>query len=218
MLFSHIVNLHSGKSAIGQSTFNSLSRMIGMHMHFNDLIVCNQNNGITNRGKEFFKLMLLFLWNSLVQKDNKLCTVAEFNICLSLRRNFCHRRCTALFKNRIVDLFAKEAVHSASQHFQKALSAGIHYSRLFQNRKHFRSSGKSCLCMSKYLLKKRLKLFCLRSDLRCFQSSLFGHSKNGSFLWLHNSLVCCLHCPFHGCGKGQGIQTLCFFYTFCKSS
>ena len=61
MLFSHIVNLHSGKSAIGQSTFNSLSRMIGMHMHFNDLIVCNQNNGITNRGKEFFKLMLLFL-------------------------------------------------------------------------------------------------------------------------------------------------------------
>ena len=61
MLFSHIVNLHSGKSAIGQSTFNSLSRMIGMHMHFNDLIVCNQNNGIANRSKEFFKFMFLFL-------------------------------------------------------------------------------------------------------------------------------------------------------------
>ena len=61
MLFSHIIDFHSGKCSVGQSPFNSLSRVVGMHMYFNDLIVCNQNNGIANRSKEFFKLMLLFL-------------------------------------------------------------------------------------------------------------------------------------------------------------
>ena len=114
MFFAHIVDLHTGKGSISQCTLDRLSRMIGVHMDFDDLIVCNENDGITDGSQEFLEFVFFFDRKRFVQKDDEFCTVTEFDIRLCLWRDLGHCRSRSLLKVGIIYFFAEEAVNGTS--------------------------------------------------------------------------------------------------------
>ena len=114
MFFAHVVDLHTGKGSISQCTLDRLSRMIGVHMDFDDLIVCNENDGITDGSQEFLEFVFFFDRKRFVQKDDEFCTVTEFDISLCLWRNLGHCRSRSLLKVGIIYFFAEEAVNGTS--------------------------------------------------------------------------------------------------------
>ena len=114
MFFSHVIDLHTGKSTISQSPLDRLSRMVGVYMNLDNLIICDKNDGITKRSQKFLKFMFFFQRKRFIQKNNKLCTVAKFNISLCLWRDLRHCRTCSSLKIRIINFLAKETVDGTS--------------------------------------------------------------------------------------------------------
>ena len=154
MLLAHIVNFHTGKLSICECTFKCLSRMICVYMDLYNFIVCYQYNGISNRIQEFTEAVDFFLRKRFLKKNDKFCTISKFNISLSLRRNLGYFRSSRCLELGIIHLFPMVSVNGSTKNLQKSLSAGIHNTCFFQNREHFRSSGKRFLCMLKNPIKK----------------------------------------------------------------
>ena len=217
MFFSHIVNLHAGKLTIRECAFKSLSRMIGVHVYLDNLIISYQNNGITDGIQKFTETVDLILWKRFFKKDNKLCTISKFDICLCLRRNLCDLR-SCCFKLGIIHFFSMISVDGTTENFQKSLSARIHNTCFFQDWKHLWCSGKSFLCMLKDPVEKSIQIFCSISKLCCSVCCSSGYSKNGSLFWFHNCLVCSFNASLHSCGNGRCIQICKFTHTSGKST
>ena len=189
-----------------------------MHMYFYNFIICNKNDGISDGSQEFLERTLFFDRHRFVQKNDKLSAVTEFDIGFCLLRDLCDCGCTRFFEIGIIDFFAEETIDCSSQNFQKTLSAGVYNTCFFQYREHFRCTGKSIFCVLEYFMKKRLKFFCFRCNLGCFESSFFCNSQDSSLFWFHNCFVGSLNCFFHGGCNGKCIQFFRLSYASCKST
>ena len=60
------------------------SGIVGVHMYLYDLIVCHDDNRIADGGEILLKIHFLLDVKRLVEHNQKLCAVAEFNLCISL--------------------------------------------------------------------------------------------------------------------------------------
>ena len=209
MFFAHVVDLHTGKGSISQCTLDRLSRMIGVHVYLDNLIISYQDNGITDGIQKFTETVDLILWKRFFKKDNKLCTISKFDICLCLRRNLCDLR-SCCFKLGIIHFFSMISVDGTTENFQKSLSARIHNTCFFQDWKYLWCSGKSFLCMLKDPVEKSIQIFCSISKLCCSVCCSSGYSKNVPLL-VSYCFVCSFNASLHSCGNGRCIQ-ICKFY------
>ena len=123
MFLAHVVDLHAGKLTVCERTLKCLTRMIGVHVYLNDLIVCYQYNGITNGIQKFTETADFFLRKRFLKKDDKLCTVTKLDICLCLRRNLGNLRSSRCLKLGVIYFLAVISVNSSAEYFQKPLSA-----------------------------------------------------------------------------------------------
>ena len=123
MLLAHIINLHTGQRSESKSLLKGKSRMIGVYMYLYNLIICHQNNRVTDRHKEFLEFVLCLLRHWLIQKNNELCAVTEFNILLCLCINFGHCRTLGTAELCIIHFFAQIAVISSMENLYQSLSA-----------------------------------------------------------------------------------------------
>ncbi len=99
MLEPHIVNLHVGKCAILQSLLDCESRIVGMYVHLDHVVICNYHDGITDGFQIFFEINLLLDVKIPGEHNNKFRTVTEFDVSLGLgahtsldRLHMCHLR------------------------------------------------------------------------------------------------------------------------------
>ena len=61
MFQTHVVNLHSGKLSKSKRFLNCKARIVGMYMYLNDLIICNNDDRITDGFEITLVLLLLCL-------------------------------------------------------------------------------------------------------------------------------------------------------------
>ena len=136
MLQSHVVDFHVRKCAILQCLLDRQTRIIGMYMHLDYIIVSNTYNRITDRFQICLEIHLLFDIESSVQKYDKFCTISKFYIrfCLRIHRFTAYSLCGARFLLTVhiqIDLFAQKCIVGSGQYLYQSLSAGIHYASLF---------------------------------------------------------------------------------------
>ena len=80
MLQAHIVYLHVGECAIRQCLLDGKARVIGMYVHFHDILIRHTYNRVTDGFQESLEIQFGFDIKGLIQHDDKFCTVAEFNL------------------------------------------------------------------------------------------------------------------------------------------
>ena len=192
--------------------------MIGVYMYLYNLIICHQNNRVTDRHEEFLEFMLCLLRHWLIQKNNELCAVTEFNILLCLCIDFGHCRTLGTTELCIIHFFAQITVISSVENFYQSLSARVNNSCFFENRKHLRCSGKSLLCMSDHCLEKSIQILCSLSKLHSLGCSFLCHCKDSSLFRLHYCFVGSFHAFLHSCCNGCRIQIFTFLYTFGEAT
>lgn len=56
-----------------------------MYVHLDDLVISHDDDRITNGREIILEIHLLLDVEGLVEHDQKLCTVTELNLCISLR-------------------------------------------------------------------------------------------------------------------------------------
>ena len=162
--------------------------------------------------------MLCLPGHRLIQKNDKFCTIAKFNVSLCLSINLSYCRSFRFIKLSIIDLFTKETIICTMIYFQESLSARVHYSCFFQNRKHLRCLRQSFLCMSNHTFKECIQILCCLCNFNSFRSCFSCNSKNCSFFRFHNRLVCSLHTFLHRCCDSAGIQFLAAFNALGKTT
>ena len=80
VFLAHIVDLHSGEGAVSQTFFESKTRMVRMDMDFNDIVIRNYNDAVTDGLQISFKFLLLVHIISFLHIYDKLGAVAVLNI------------------------------------------------------------------------------------------------------------------------------------------
>ena len=110
VLQAHVVDLHIGKCTILQCLLDRKTRVIGMHVYLNHIVICHNYDRITDGFQICLKVHLLLDVKGLGKHDDKLCTITEFDIALfqngflaACKRSPC-RSCGLCY--RPVDLFA----------------------------------------------------------------------------------------------------------------
>ena len=91
MLLTHVVNLHAGQRTKCECLLKGKTRMIGMNMHFDDLVIRNNDNAVTDILKICLQLLLHLILISLKHYD-KFGTITKLNICRILRGSCRHCR------------------------------------------------------------------------------------------------------------------------------
>ena len=163
-------------------------------MYLNNIIIRNHYNRITDRFQIGFKINFLLYIKGFIQKNDKFRTITESDLPLFLLCCFCLWLRLSILRDRQIQLLPKECIIGTLQHLHQSLSAGIHYTSLFQNRKHLGSLFKNLICIFDNFINKYGKIitsvFC---KLSCLISTAFGNSQDRSFLWLHNCFVSSFH-------------------------
>ena len=116
MLLTHVVDLHSGQLSVRQRLGNCFSRIVGMYVYLNQLVVCNENDRISDSVQKIFECINLFIRKRVFQHNDKLGAVAEFDFffCLFGRSDkFC--LCFRHLEIQI-NLFPEERVICALQY------------------------------------------------------------------------------------------------------
>ena len=80
VLLPHIVDLHPGKGAVGQSPFNGKARVIGVDMDLDHILVGDYYHTVPQGFQIALEAVLLFFPIFFFYINDKLRTVAEFNI------------------------------------------------------------------------------------------------------------------------------------------
>ena len=80
MLLAHVVDLHAGQGTKGQRLLDGKTRIVGVNVYFYDIIIGNNNNGITDGLQVSLELMLAVLIVMLLQIDDKLGAIAIFDM------------------------------------------------------------------------------------------------------------------------------------------
>ena len=139
----------------------------------------------------------LFYRDMLRILQDELCTVSE------LFDKFLFLLFFSLFNT-------EETVVAALHDLDKALSAGVHYACLFQDREHLRRKIQDSLHLIDYRLQKILDLNIgiVRNQLFRLVGTGFRDSKDRSFLRFHNSLIRCLYCLAERLGRVGRIDRL----------
>ena len=162
--------------------------------------------------------MLFLLIIRFVQHNDKLCTVTEFNLCLSLLADL-HR--SSLFRisiKRIIHFFSKKCIIGTFQNLYQSLSAGVDNTCLFQHRKHLRSLCQYFFGLFDDKSAELFHIFYRRCQICGLVSRTFGNCQNRTFLRLHNCLVCSLYCFVHGICQVNHIQFLMVSDSLGKTS
>ncbi len=96
MLQTHIVNLQVGERAILQCLLDSQTRVIGMYVHLDYVIVCHTYNRIADGLQIRLEIHFHLDIEGLVQHDDEFRAIAELNLHLRLglplaflRAHFC---------------------------------------------------------------------------------------------------------------------------------
>ena len=109
-----------------------------MYMYLYDLIICDNNNGITDRLQIRLKLILLLQCDRRIKHNKELCTICKFDLLICLCFNIVGCSCTfrclfhrLSFLDGVIHFFAEQCIHCTFHNLHQTLSAGIHNSRLF---------------------------------------------------------------------------------------
>ena len=135
MFFAHIINFHACQRTIGKRFLNRKTRVVCVHMNFNNFLIGNTDNRITNGFQKCLKFHFFFPSKWLFKHNDKLGAVAKFNIRLSNNAGICSH---AWFLNRSGSRFhidfhflANQRGICTFQHGNKTLSTRIHNTGLF---------------------------------------------------------------------------------------
>ena len=220
MLFPHIINLHTGQGAVGKPLFKHFTGMIRMHMHLYDLIIRHDHDRIAHGHKIVLKGKFLLFGHRFVKKDDKLCTISEFDLFFCLFRDLCHAAAfgSSRIEGCIVNLLAFVSVDRSAHYFDKALSARIDHAGFLENGKQIRRSGKNLLCSFQNIHKERIQIRDIIAYLSCLLRRLTGNSKDRPFLRFHDCFVCCLHRFPHRIREDHSVKLLVSFDSSCKPS
>ena len=141
------------------------------------------------------------------EHNNKLGTVAEFDICLRLRLRFSRSFGSSCICYGIIDLFPQKSVICADQNFHKPLSAGVHHIRLFQYGKHLRCTAQHIFCLGNNFFEKLVQIrYAVIRQFPRFLRAALGHRQYGSLFRLHNGLIRCFNSLFKSVCKGRHIN------------
>ena len=113
MLFSHVVNLHTGQLSVCESFFKGQSRMICMNVDLHNVFIRHTYDGISNGLQVGFKLHFICFCKGLICHNDKFCTISELDVRFSLRTCFGHLCSCTCFDRTVIDLFAKKCIIGA---------------------------------------------------------------------------------------------------------
>ena len=80
MLLPHIIYLHRSKCTVGNGLLKSKSRMIGMHMYLDYILVGYAYYGITYGLQVFLEISLCLLIEDMIQHDYEFRTISVFDL------------------------------------------------------------------------------------------------------------------------------------------
>ena len=208
---AHVVDLHIGKRAVLQCLLDRKSGVIGMYVHLYHIVIRHHHDGIADGFQISFEIHLLFDIESLVQKDDKLRAVAEFDLHAGLNVQAApyalsgsSRLCLGGKIEGLLGGFPRKGIKRTVQDLHQSLSAGIHHACLLQHRKHLRRLAEHVFRMGDDLLQELLHiLLAAVGQLSRLHGSALGHGEDRSLLRLHDGLVRRLHRLFAGCGHDR---------------
>ena len=188
-----------------------------MHMNLYDIIISHTYDRISNGLQIRLELCLVLICKGLLSHDNKFCTIAKLDIRLLLFRRPNHGSACFCSHSSIINLFSGKSIISSMKNLDQSLSAGINHASFFQNREHIRSLSKYLFTITNDLRKKDFQIFCRLRKFLSLLGNSFCNSQDRSFLWFHNSLICCCSSALTRLDKYINIKFLIIPYFFCKS-
>ena len=218
MFLTHIVDLHSGELSECQCFLDRKSRIIGVYVNLDNIIVSHTDDGIANGFQISLESDLVLIRKFFFQQNDEFGTIPELDLSRCISGNPGHIHAASRFDRFVFDLFSEKCIVCSADHFQKSLSAGIHNACFLQNRQHLRCLLKNNFRFfdnfrNKYLQIIRLfgHLFRLLRDSSC-------HGKNRSLLRLHNRLISSFLCTSQRFCKRRNIDLLLITDRFRKST
>ena len=192
--------------SVQKSSLKNQSRIVGMHLNMHAVIRTNGHDLICNRihVRRYIAVNLVIVGLRKDLKEGH--DISVFQICILriflFSGLFLRRRIEQCFHIKLCSLIA---LIGALEKLQKSLSAGVHYARLLQNRKHLRSLRKNLTGIFHNLRNKFIEIRDSRiRQLSCLLGSALCNRKDGSFLRLHDSLICGLNRLVKSiCAKGD---------------
>ena len=188
-------------------------------MHLDQLIIGDDDDGITDRHQIIFKFIFLFFRKRLVEQNDKLGTIAEFDLFFRLLGNagdFSRRSCGN--EGAVIDLLSVVSVDSPAKDLHKSLSARIDNAGFFQYRKQFGCTFECFFGACKYLIEKCVQILCRFAQLGCLCGRFARDSQNCSLFRLHDRFICGLHSFTESLCDDHRVKLFCTFDSPGKSS
>ena len=194
MLLTHVLDFYGEQLTEFQSGFQCLVRLVGVHMHLDDVIIFHDNQTVANAVEE--RAQALYIARLVAALCDKLGAVGKGNIFIL---NIAEGRAALCFRLRLCDFAllvnAVVCVAHAFQHCQKTKAAGIDNARLFQHRILVRGLSQRFVTLFQRST-QHISAACIRIGLAQLNHVLCchaGHGQNRALCRLHDCLVCGLH-------------------------
>ena len=190
MLQAHIFNLHGNEGAIVNGLVKGFAGVVGVDVNLDDLIVVHQHQAVTQAAEEFPQLLRVVF---VLPGDDELSAVGEGDV-LGVKVGegglLGNGFDTAVGSD---DFLAPGGAEHSLQHHYPALTAGIYYTGLFQNRVLINGVSKGDFGFLESCLVDGFEVLILTGNGHCLGRCQSGDGQNGAFGRLHNCLISGIH-------------------------